>query len=56
MNATYIKYSESTERQNMTYTVPQHIHNKRKRLHRPKQGTKTRQEREKLLILLNSKR
>jgi len=54
MNATYIKYPESAERQNMTYTVPQHIHNKRKRLYRPKRDTETRQEREKLLLLLNS--
>ena len=36
----------------MTNTLPQHIHNKRKRLHRPKLGTKTHQEREKLLLLL----
>jgi len=40
----------------MTYIVPQRIHNKRKRLHRPKRGTRTRQEREKLLLQLNSKR
>jgi len=38
----HIKYPESIKIRNMTYTVLQHIHNKRKRPHRPKRGTEPR--------------